>query len=78
MAHVETRVEKQGLARRLEATAWGLFFIMLGGVLLLPSGTVPDGAWLLGAGAIMLGLNAARYVNGIAASAFSVGVGSWP
>ena len=71
----QTQVDTKGLDRRLEATAWGLFFIMLGGILFLPSAVVPHGAWLIGAGLIMLGLNAARLSNGIQTSAFSIGLG---
>jgi hypothetical protein len=73
MAH--TQVETKGLDRRLEAAAWGLFFIMLGGILFLPSAIVPQGTWLIGAGLIMLVLNAARAHNGIRTSPFSIGLG---
>lgn len=36
---------------------------MLGGFALVPGDVVPKGAWLIGVGAIMLGLNAARYLK---------------
>ena len=51
------------LNRRLESISWGLFLIMLGGFALLKS--VPEGTWLVGAGVIMLGLNALRLLFGI-------------
>ena len=65
---------KHDLNRRLETTSWGLFLIMLGGFALLPS--VPEGTWLLGAGVIMLGLNAVRLVAGIRVSFFTVILGT--
>lgn len=73
MAHLQ--LDTKRLDHRLEATAWGLFFIMLGGILLLPSEVVPQGAWLIGTGVIMLGLNAARILTGIKTSPFSIGLG---
>jgi hypothetical protein len=74
-AMAQTQVDTKGLDRRLEATAWGLFFIMLGGILVLPSSVLPQGTWLIGAGLIMLGLNAARVYSGIRTSPFSIGLG---
>ena len=64
------------IERRLEATAWGLCFIMVGGLLLLPSETVPHGIWLVGAGLILLGLNVARLLNGLAVGTISVALGA--
>lgn len=68
--NVET-VEKQALNRRLEAIAWGLFFVMIGGLGLVPNQQVPEGTWLIGTGVIMLGLNAARAFYGIRMSGFT-------
>jgi hypothetical protein len=65
---------KQDLNKRLETVSWGLFLIMLGGLFLLPS--VPPGTWLIGAGVIMLGLNAVRLVAGIRPSGFSLILGT--
>ena len=65
---------KRELNRRLETISWGLFLIMLGGFALLPS--VKEGTWLIGAGAIMLGLNAVRLVLGIRTSGFTVILGT--
>ncbi len=64
---------KRDLDRRLERVGWGLFLIMLGGLAFIPQ--VPGGLWLVGAGIIMLGLNAARYSYGIPMSLFSLGLG---
>jgi hypothetical protein len=65
----------KALDKRLENVAWALFLIMLGGLWLAPEGMVPEGTWLAGAGLIMLGLNGARYMNGIKMSNFSIALG---
>jgi hypothetical protein len=64
---------KQELNKRLESVGWGLFLIMLGGFALVKN--VPEGTWLIGAGLIMLGLNAVRLLAGIRASWFTVILG---
>jgi hypothetical protein len=65
---------KQDLNKRLETVSWGLFLIMLGGFALVRG--VPEGTWLIGAGVIMLGLNAVRLLVGIRASWFTVILGT--
>lgn len=65
---------RQELNKRLETVSWGLFLIMLGGLFLVPG--VPEGTWLIGAGVIMLGLNAVRLVLGIRASWFTLILGT--
>jgi len=65
---------KQDLNRRLETISWGLFLIMIGGFALVSG--VPEGTWLIGAGLIMLGLNAVRLVVGIRASWFTLILGT--
>jgi hypothetical protein len=65
---------KQVLNKRLETASWGLFLIMLGGFALVK--TVPEGTWLVGAGVIMLGLNAVRLLAGIRASWFTLILGT--
>jgi len=65
---------KQDLNKRLETVGWGLFLIMLGGFALVKG--VPEGTWLIGAGLIMLGLNAARLVLGIRVSWFTLILGT--
>ena len=77
----QTKVEavkdpaKAALNKRLESAAWGLFFIMLGGFMLIPETTVSKGVWSIGFGLILLGLNAARYFNGIRMSGFTTFIG---
>lgn len=67
--------EKAALNKRLESIGWGCFLIMLGGFALVPGDVIPKGVWSIGVGAIMLGLNAARYMNGIRMSGFTTVLG---
>jgi hypothetical protein len=67
--------EKAALNKRLEAVGWGLFLIMVGGSLLVDREVVPKGWWTIGVGVILLGLNLARYLNGIKMSGFGVFLG---
>jgi hypothetical protein len=67
--------ERARLNKRLEGMAWGLFLIMLGGFALVPDETIPKGAWSIGVGLIMLGLNLARYLNQIKMSGFTTFLG---
>ena len=67
--------EKAALNKRLETTFWGLFLIMLGGWALVPEQTIPKGAWSIGVGLLMLGLNATRYFSGIRMSGFTTVLG---
>jgi hypothetical protein len=59
----------QRLNHKFEAIAWGAFFIWWGFTELFPS--LPDGMGAVGIGLILLGLNAARSLNGIPASGFT-------
>lgn len=72
---VDLRTYKANLNKRLEDSGWGFFVLMMGTLLLLPSELVPHGAWLIGAGIIMLGLNCIRCVNNISVSRFTVVMG---
>src|SRR6185436_9154883 len=71
----DSALTKTALNKRLEESSWGFFLLMIGALLLLPIGLVPQGTWLIGAGLIMLVLNCVRYVNGISASGFTVALG---
>ena len=68
-------VQKRALNKRLESVSWALFLILIGCLWLVPEEQVPKNAWLFGVGIIMLGLNAARFLNGIRMSSFSVILG---
>jgi hypothetical protein len=66
---------KDALDKRLDTIGWGLFLLMLGGLWLAPEGVVPEGAWLVGTGLILLALSLARYLNEIQVSWFWIGLG---
>ena len=72
---IDLATYRANLNKRLEESSWGFFLLMIGTLLLLPSELVPNGAWLIGAGIIMLGLNCVRYVNDISVSRFTVVLG---
>jgi hypothetical protein len=64
---------RENLDSRLDTVGWGLFCLMSGVVLLLPG--LPEGSWLVGVGAIFLGLSAVRFSTGLPVSRFGVAVG---
>lgn len=77
---------KAAVNKRLETAFWGIFLIMLGGWTFIPGETVPKGLWNVGVGLLFLGLNAARYFNGLRMSGFTTflgilsvlgGIGEW-
>ena len=47
--------KKKILNARIDAIGWALFFIMIGILLLMPEGRIPETSCLIGAGLIMLG-----------------------
>ena len=59
-------------AKRIDATTWGLLLLLTGILLLLPSQTIPEGAWLILAGAVLLGASAVRVAMHLRVSAFIV------
>ena len=67
--------KEQIIGKRIDAIGWALFFIMIGGIGLAPKESIPEGAWLIGVGLIMLGGNAARYLNGLKVVGFTIVLG---
>ncbi len=67
--------ERAALNKRLETMAWGAFLILLGGFMFVPEEIIRGGWWSIGIGLIMLGLNAARYFNGLKMSGFTTFLG---
>jgi len=63
------------LAKRLDEIALALVLIMTGALWLTPKAMFPEGTWLLGAGLIVLGLNAIRRLRGLKMSGFGIVVG---
>ncbi len=74
--HVATTPDvPRAASKRFDELAWALFLILIGAIWLLPAGTVPEGTWLVGAGLILLGVNAARGLKGIKSSGFGIALG---
>jgi len=67
--------EKIALGKRLDKAAWGLFLIILGCLWLIPDEKIHEDTWLLGAGVILLGLNAVRFIAGIRMNGFTIFLG---
>ncbi len=63
----------RNLSRLLETAAWGAVFIWWGATELFQS--LPHGVGAIGLGLILLGLNAARSLNGIRASRVTTTLG---
>ena len=74
-AEITVDPDKAALNKRLETMAWGLFLVMLGGFMFVPQEIVRGGWWSIGVGLIFLGLNAARYFNGLRMSGFTTFLG---
>ncbi len=72
---VAVNPERAALNKRLETAAWGCFLILLGGFMFVPEEIVKGGWWSIGVGLIMLGLNIARYFNGLRMSGFTTFLG---
>jgi len=67
--------EDTQLDRRLSDIGWGLLFVLTGLVWMAPVHQVPEGTWLFGVAAILIGVNAVRYLKHIAISGFSFALG---
>jgi hypothetical protein len=63
------------LDSRLHDVAWGLLLALTGGVWLIPEESVPQGAWLFGVAAILLGFNVVRYLSQITVNGLSLVLG---
>ena len=74
-AEINVDPDKAALNKRLETMAWGLFLVMLGGFMFVPHEIIRGGWWSIGVGLIFLGLNAARYFNGLRMSGFTTFLG---
>lgn len=63
------------LDRRLSDIGWELLFMLTGLIWMVPARQVPEGAWLFGVAAILIGVNIVRYANQIGMSGFSLTLG---
>jgi len=57
--------KKKAILDKINGIGLALFVIMIGSLLLVPKGTLPESTWLIGIGLIMVGGNVARRLNGI-------------
>ena len=67
--------ETTALDHRLSDIGWGLLFVLTGLVWMVPPERVPEGTWLFGVAAILIGINVLRYVRHVAVSGFSLTLG---
>jgi hypothetical protein len=63
------------LDSRLHDIGWGLLLMLTGTIWLVPAERVPEGAWLLGVAAILLGVNVVRYLKHVPVSGVSLVLG---
>lgn len=63
------------LDRRLHDVTWGLLLLITGIVWLVPREQVPEGAWLVGVAAVLLGVNLVRALAHIRMNGFSLMLG---
>ena len=68
-------IERSQLERRLSDIGWGLLLMLTGAVWLLPTASVPPGTWLFGVAAILIGINALRYLKHLTVNGFSLTLG---
>ena len=63
------------LDRRLADIGWGLLFMLTGLIWMVPAEQVPQGTWLFGVAAILIGVNIVRYLKHIGINGFSFVLG---
>lgn len=66
----EFTTNKEALDKRLDEIGWGSFLAVMGGLLLVPSETLPRGVWIIAIGLILVGVNVVRYLNQIKVDGF--------
>lgn len=68
-------VRRARIDSRLHDVGWGLLLLITGVFWLVPRERVPEGAWLLGVAAVLIGLNVVRAWAHIRVNAFSLLLG---
>ena len=63
------------LNKRLSDIGWGMLFLLTGLIWLMPGERVPEGTWLFGVAAILVGINLFRYLKHIKVDGFSLILG---
>ena len=64
---------RAAISDRVDTIGWGLLFVAIGAVSLMPA--MPDGAWLIAAGIVLLGASAVRAWMGLGAYGTTIIVG---
>lgn len=72
--HVQKK-DTQRIHDRFVTTGWALFLILIGVIWLIPKDVVPEGAFFLGIGAILLGLSLAKQLVGLKTNETAVFLG---
>ena len=67
--------DKKPTLDKINSIGFALFIVMIGGLLLIPKGTLPESVWLIGVGLILLGCNIAKRFNGIKPCGCSIVLG---
>ena len=57
-SHLEGTTRAAGSGERVDTIGWGVLFLVIGVVSLLPA--MPNGSWLVAAGLVLLGASAVR------------------
>jgi hypothetical protein len=65
--------DTRSLVKRYSAIAWGIIFLWLGVLMIVPGDQ--NGPFILGVGIVFLGLNVARRLSNIPVNAFSITLG---
>ena len=74
VSHVQ-KEDTQRIHDRFVTTGWALFLILIGVIWLIPKDVVPEGAFFIGVGAILLGLSLAKQLVGLKTNETAVFLG---
>ncbi len=72
--HVQ-KEDTQRIHDRFVTIGWALFVILIGVIWVIPEDAVPEGAFFLGVGAILIGLSLVKYLKGLKASGPAIFLG---
>lgn len=68
-------VEDKRKNRKIEHASWALFLMFFGLMFIVDEKIIPDGAWMMGIGALLVLLNILRYTQSLPLSHFTSGLG---
>lgn len=67
--------EARGKNRRIEHATWAIFLMFFGLMFIIDEKHIPNGAWMMGIGLLLLLLNALRHIQTLPISHFTSGLG---